>query len=102
MIDAYLGEIRMVSFDYAPEGWALCHGQPLLISENTFLFSLLGTAYGGDGITTFALPNMQGRAPVHFGQGAGLSPYFLGVEGGEEAHTLLSGEMPAHTHALVG
>jgi microcystin-dependent protein len=102
MIDAYLGEIRMVGFNFAPAGWAVCAGQLLPISQYTALFSLLGTSYGGDGVRTFALPNLQGRAPVHFGQGAGLSPYFLGAEGGEATHQLTTTEMPAHAHTLVG
>ncbi len=98
MSDQYLGEIRMFGFDFAPVGWALCDGQLMSISENTALFSLLGTNYGGDGMTTFALPNLQGRVPINFGEGPGLSVYNIGQSGGEETHTLVYAELPEHNH----
>jgi microcystin-dependent protein len=95
MSTPYLAEIRITSFEFAPEGWALCNGQLLPIVQNTALFSLLGTTYGGNGTTTFALPDLRGRAPLHF---SGTHP--LGQAGGEESHALTAGEMPAHVHAL--
>jgi len=98
MADPFLGEIRIFGFNFAPTGWALCNGQLLPISQNTALFSLLGTTYGGNGTTTFALPNLQNGAPLQQGQGAGLSPYALGQVGGETAVTLITNEIPAHTH----
>lgn len=91
----YLGEIRVFTFNFPPKGWALCNGQTLPISQNQALFALLGTTYGGNGQTTFALPNLQGRTPIHVGNG-----YTLGQLGGESNHTLLSTEMPQHTHAV--
>ncbi|GKQ55000.1 phage tail protein [Bradyrhizobium sp. Ce-3] len=93
MADPFLSEIRMMSFGFAPKGWAFCNGQVLPINQNQPLFSLLGTVYGGNGQTTFALPNLQGRTPMHVGNG-----HVLGELGGEQAHTLLIGEMPQHTH----
>ena len=99
MADPFLAEIRVVGFNFAPKGWALCNGQLLPISQNTALFSLLGTTYGGDGKSTFALPNIQGQVVVHPGQGQGLSEYFEGQQGGSETTTLLLGEMPVHSHA---
>ena len=102
MSTPFLGEIKMFGGNFAPRGWALCNGQLLPISQNTALFSILGTTYGGDGVTTFALPNLQGRVPIHWGNGAGLSPYVLGQVGGEENHTLLASEMPAHNHLVNG
>ncbi|MBA4850958.1 tail fiber protein [Emticicia sp. BO119] len=84
--EPYIGEITIYGFNFAPRGWAMCNGQLLSIAQNTALFSLLGTTYGGNGQTTFALPNLQGRVPIHFGQGAGLSPYFIGQQGGVESH----------------
>ena len=102
MTDQFLAEIRIFTFNFAPQGWALCDGQILPISQNTALFSLLGTTYGGDGKSTFALPDFQGRAPMHFGQGQGLTERFLGEEGGTDAVTLLQTEMPNHAHALQG
>lgn len=100
MSDAFVAEIRMFGFNFAPTGWAQCNGQLLPISQNTALFALLGTFYGGDGKSTFALPNMQGSVPVQPGQGSGLSEYFLGQQGGAETITLLQSEIPVHTHQL--
>ena len=94
----YIGQIAVVAFNFAPQGWALCNGQLLSIAQNTALFSLLGTTYGGDGQTTFALPNLQSRIPLHQGQGAGLSPYTIGQTGGFEAVTLSDQEIPTHSH----
>jgi microcystin-dependent protein len=91
----------MFGFNFAPTGWALCDGQLLPISQNTALFSLLGTTYGGDGKSTFALPDLQGNVPLHPGQGQGLSLYDLGQAGGESAVTLLTSEMPVHTHSFT-
>ncbi len=96
----FVGEIRVFPFNFAPRGWAFCSGQLLPISQNTALFSILGTTYGGDGKSTFGLPNFIGNAPNHFGQGPGLSFYSLGEITGSTGVALLSGEMPAHTHAL--
>lgn len=101
MADPFVAEIRIFPFNFAPKGWAFCDGQILPISQNTALFSLLGTTYGGNGQTTFALPNLQGRVPVHPGQGPGLSEHVLGEEGGSGTVTLLQSEVPAHTHALA-
>jgi microcystin-dependent protein len=98
MADPFVAEIRVVGFNFAPTGWALCNGQLMPISQNTALFSLLGTVYGGDGKSTFALPNIQGSCVIHPGQGQGLSEYFQGQEGGEEFLTLLNTEIPLHTH----
>jgi len=102
MSDPFVAEIRMFAGNFAPKGWALCDGQLLPISQNTALFSLLGTFYGGDGKSTFALPNLQGSAPTGQGQGAGLSPYFIGEQTGVENVTLLTSEMPAHNHQVQG
>jgi microcystin-dependent protein len=102
MSDQFVAEIRMFGFNFAPTGWAFCNGQLMPISQNTALFSLLGTFYGGDGKSTFALPNLQGSAPVHQGQGQGLSERFLGEQSGTETVTLLVSEMPVHTHTAVG
>lgn len=103
MSDPFVAEIRMFPFNFAPTGWATCDGQILPISQNTALFSLLGTFYGGDGKSTFALPNLQGRAPLHvggtFGGGPGLSSHSLGEMAGEEFVTLIQSEMPAHSHS---
>jgi microcystin-dependent protein len=98
MSDQFVAEIRIFAGNFAPTGWAFCDGQTLLISQNTALFSLLGTQYGGDGKSTFALPNLQGSAPVHQGQGAGLSQYFVGEASGVQSVALLQSEMPAHSH----
>jgi microcystin-dependent protein len=100
MADPFVAEIRIFPFNFAPKGWAWCNGQLLPLSQNTALFSLLGTVYGGNGKTNFALPNLQGSAPLHPGQGQGLSLYDLGQVGGAEAVTLLESEMPAHTHQM--
>lgn len=97
----FVAEVRVFGFNFAPTGWAQCNGQILPISQNTALFSLLGTYYGGDGKSTFALPNLQGSMPIGQGQGPGLSQRFLGETGGEEAVTLLSSEMPTHPHTLM-
>jgi microcystin-dependent protein len=99
--DPFVAEIRIFPFNFAPRGWAFCDGQLLPISQNTALFSLCGTTYGGNGSTTFALPNLQGRAPMHPGQGPGLSNRSLGEQGGSDTVTLLQSEIPAHSHALV-
>ena len=102
MSNQFVAEIRMFAGNFAPTGWALCNGQLLPISQNTALFSLLGTFYGGDGKSTFALPDLQGRAAMHQGQGQGLSDRFLGEQGGTETVALLQSEMPNHTHTLRG
>jgi microcystin-dependent protein len=98
-MDPFIGQILMVGFNFAPQGWALCNGQLLSISQNTALFSLLGTSYGGDGVSTFAVPNLQGRVPVHQGQGQGLSPYTIGQLGGGETVALTINNLPQHNHA---
>src|SRR5947209_2957456 len=102
MADPFVAEIRIFAGNFAPKGWAFCNGQLMPISQNTALFSLLETFYGGDGRSTFALPNLQGRAPMFFGQGSGLSLRDIGEEGGEENVTLLTSEMPAHNHIAKG
>ena len=102
MSQPFLAEIRVFGFNFAPRNWALCQGQLLMISQNPALFSLLGTTYGGNGQTTFALPDLGGRAPLHFGQGPGEPSYALGQTGGEENHTLTTFEMPAHSHTATG
>ncbi|HZG54389.1 MAG TPA: tail fiber protein [Pyrinomonadaceae bacterium] len=95
MSEPFLSEIRIMSFVFAPKGWALCNGQLLPINQNQALFSLLGTTYGGDGRVNFALPDLRGRTPIHVGSG-----HTLGEKAGEQAHTLSIGELPTHTHAL--
>lgn len=100
MADPFLAEIRIFPFNFAPTGWAFCDGQLLPLSQNTALFSLLGTMYGGDGKSTFALPNLQGAAPLHHGQGPGLSDRVQGEMGGSATVTLLQSEMPAHNHSI--
>ncbi len=102
MADPFVAEIRIFPFNFAPRGWAFCDGQLLPISQNTALFSLLGTTYGGDGRSNFALPDLQGRAPMHPGQGPGLSLHDLGETGGSDTVTLVQSEMPAHAHTLSG
>src|SRR5438477_2123894 len=97
MAEPFLSEIRIMSFNFAPKGWAMCNGQLLPINQNQALFSLLGTTYGGDGRTTFGLPNLQGRVPMHMGNG-----HTLGERAGEENHTLIQSEMPQHVHTLNG
>ena len=100
MADPFVAEIRIFPFNFAPKGWAFCDGQLLPLSQNTALFSLLGTTYGGNGKSNFALPDLQGRAPMHPGQGPGLSLHDLGETGGSDTVTLLQSEIPAHAHTL--
>ncbi len=100
MVTPFLGEVRNFGGDYAPRNWALCNGQLLSIQQNTALFSLLGTTFGGNGVTTFALPNLQGTLAISQGQGPGLTPRTLGEVGGTEAVTLLQGNLPIHNHML--
>jgi microcystin-dependent protein len=101
MADPFVGEIRMFGFNFAPTGWAQCNGQLLPLSQNTALFSLLGTFYGGDGKSTFALPNLQSSAAMHWGQGSGLSQYeSVGISGGTPHVTLLQSEIPVHAHTF--
>jgi microcystin-dependent protein len=99
-MDPFVAEIRIFPFNFAPKGWAFCDGQILPLSQNTALFSLLGTTYGGDGKSNFALPNMQGNAPMHPGQGPGLSLHDLGETGGSDTVSLLESEIPSHSHIL--
>ena len=99
--DAFIGEIEMAGFNFAPKGWAMCNGQMFAISQNEALFSLLGTTYGGNGQTTFALPNLQSRVPMHFGLGNGLSQVQLGEMGGSESVTIGVNQMPAHNHVIT-
>lgn len=101
MAQPYIGEIRMFGGNFAPQGWALCNGQILAISDYDVLFQLIGTTYGGNGQTTFGLPNLQSRVPVHQGTGPGLSNYVIGQVGGVETVTLTNAQMPSHTHAMV-
>jgi microcystin-dependent protein len=100
MSNPFVAEIRIFPFNFAPKGWAFCDGQLLVLSQNTALFSLLGTTYGGDGKTTFALPDLQGAVPLQQGQGPGLSLYDLGEQTGSDTVTLLTSEMPGHTHTM--
>jgi microcystin-dependent protein len=100
-MDPFVAEIRIFPFNFAPKGWAFCDGQILPLSQNTALFSLLGTTYGGDGKSNFALPNMQGNVPMHPGQGPGLSLHDLGETGGSDTVSLLESEMPSHSHGLT-
>jgi len=101
MADPFVAEIRIFPFNFAPRGWAWCDGQLLPLSQNTALFSLLGTTYGGNGKSNFALPDLQGRAPMHPGQGPGLSLHDLGETGGSDTVSLLESEIPSHSHALT-
>jgi microcystin-dependent protein len=100
MSEPFVGEIRMFAGTFAPRGWAFCDGQLLAVSQNDALFSLYGTIYGGDGRTTFGLPDMRGRLPIHQGTGPGLSPRRLGAKGGAEAVTLTTNQLASHTHDL--
>jgi microcystin-dependent protein len=99
MSEPYIGQIIIFAGNFAPANYALCNGPLMSIAQNAALFSLLGTTYGGDGISNFALPNLQGRVPIHMGDGAGLSPYVLGQNGGQPSHTLTINEMAAHRHS---
>lgn len=101
MSTAYLGEIRMFGGNYAPQGWALCEGQLLSVSDNDALFALIGTTYGGDGQTTFALPDLRGRLPVNHGTGPDGNSYLPGARGGEETVVITTDQLPAHSHPLV-
>ena len=98
MSEPFIGEIRLFPYNFAPRGWAFCNGQLLSIGQNTALFSLLGTTYGGNGQTTFALPDLRGRVAISSGQGSGLANYVVGQIGGEEGHALITSEMPSHNH----
>ena len=100
MGEAYLGEIFMGGWDFAPRGFAFCNAELMPISQNTALFSLLGTNFGGDGVQTFGLPDLRGRAPIHWGQGPGTSNYAIGQTGGTENVTLISSQIPAHSHTI--
>lgn len=100
MSEPYLGEIRMAGFNFAPRGWALCNGQLVSIAQNSALFALLGTTYGGDGQTTFALPDLRGRVPIHWGTGPGLTNRVQGEVSGTETCTLIANQMPAHNHLI--
>jgi len=102
MASPFVAEIRAFGFNFAPVGWALCNGQLLLISQNTALFSLVGTQYGGDGRSTFGLPNLQGRVPMHTDEFSGQDQYPIGASGGVESVTLTLQELPAHSHAFIG
>ena len=102
MSEPFLAEVRMVGFNFAPRGWAFCDGQILPINQNQSLYSLLGTTYGGDGRTSFALPDLRGRTPIHVGRSNGGADHHLGQKSGEETHTLSSNEMPQHSHPLRG
>jgi microcystin-dependent protein len=99
--EPFLGQIALVPYNFAPIGWQFCQGQLLSIPQNTALFSLLGTTYGGDGIHTFALPDLRGRVPIGSGEGPGLSPVALGETGGAETYTLTIAQLPAHSHPLM-
>lgn len=101
MTEPFIGSIVMFAGNFAPRGWALCNGQLLSISQNTALFSILGTTYGGNGQTTFALPDLRGRVPLQAGQGPGLSSYNLGQQGGNETVTLTTPQMPTHNHSVL-
>ncbi len=100
-MDPYIGELRLFGFNFAPVGWAQCNGQVLSISQNAALFSILGTSFGGNGTSNFALPNLQGMVPIDQGSGPGSSPFVVGQTGGEQTHMLVSNEMPTHSHSLT-
>lgn len=100
-MEPFIGEIKMFGGNFAPRGWALCDGQLLSIASNSALFSILGTIYGGDGVSTFGLPDMRGRVSVHAGNGPGLSPRSLGEKGGQETVTLTTQQVPSHTHTAI-
>jgi microcystin-dependent protein len=100
-MDPYIGQLMLVAFNYAPVGWALCNGQLISIQSNTTLFSLLGTTFGGDGKQTFGLPDLRGRAPIHYGQGAGLPNYDMGQVGGWTSVTLNASNLPGHNHTVA-
>jgi microcystin-dependent protein len=102
MSTPYIGEIRLFGGNFAPVNWAFCNGQLLSISQNSTLYQLIGTTYGGDGVNTFALPDMQGRVPVHTGQGTGLQNYVIGQKGGFETIALTGGQVPNHSHGVLG
>ena len=102
MADPFVGEIRLLGFNFPPYGWGFCDGSLVSIEQNQVLFALLGTTYGGDGVTTFALPDLRSRVPLGQGQGPGLSPYVIGQTGGQETVTLTQGQLPSHSHAAVG
>jgi microcystin-dependent protein len=102
MSSPYIGEIRLFGGTFAPVGWSFCNGSLIAISQNAALYQLIGTTYGGDGVNTFALPDMQGRVPVHVGQGSGLSNYVLGQKAGFETVSLTAGQVPAHSHGALG
>ena len=101
MSEPFIGQIQPFAFNFAPRNWALCDGQLLPISQNTALFSLIGTTYGGDGRTTFGLPDLRGRVPIHQGHGPGLSSYVIGQTGGSATNTLTQAQMPSHTHTAT-
>lgn len=101
MSEPFVGQILTVPYNFAPHGWALCNGQLFPISQNTALFSLLGTFYGGNGVQNFALPDLQGRIPIHQGAGPGLTSRSIGESSGEETHTLIASEIPSHTHTVA-
>lgn len=100
MSSSFIGDIKIFAGNFAPRNWALCNGQLMPISQNTALFSILGTTYGGNGVTTFSLPDLRGRVPIHVGQGPGLTNRSLGEMAGQETHTLTASEMPQHNHVL--
>ena len=102
MSEPFVGEIRMFAGNFAPRGWAFCDGQLLAVAQNDALFSLFGTIYGGDGRTTFGLPDLRGRVPIHAGSGPGLSPRALGAKAGAETETLTVNQLPSHTHDYQG
>lgn len=102
MSQPFIGEIRLVGFNFAPAGWAVCGGQIMAIAQNDALFALIGTTFGGDGQTTFALPDLRGRVPIHMGQGPGTSNYVIGETGGTEAVTLIAPQLPSHVHLAAG